>query len=204
MVTSGVLTKTIATATGLGSTVALVVRQLREHGLLTTGARGVNAPPMTPLDAARVLIALLVTDSPLDAVKAVESFGSLVRVNFPPREYQGLHGIDDTIDGGKTATFEGALAAVIRWLSWRPRDSGETKVGVSVTINDLAAQIDLPWMRYQYAHKLLQVGANEGTHIETPFFDLRAAYRQSKIRIRREFTEEVLLPVVEDFREEGE
>ena len=65
---------------------------------------------MTPLDAARVLIALLVTDSPLDAVKAVQTFGPLVRINFSPREYhQGLHGIDNTIDGSETATFEGAL-----------------------------------------------------------------------------------------------
>lgn len=52
-------------------------RFLKEGGLLTTGARGVNAPNMTPMDAARVTIALLSTDSPGQAVERVKRFGSL-------------------------------------------------------------------------------------------------------------------------------
>jgi hypothetical protein len=50
---------------------------LREAGLLTTGARGVNAPEMKPLDAARLLIGLMVTDKPSLAVAAVSDFGKL-------------------------------------------------------------------------------------------------------------------------------
>lgn len=52
-------------------------RFLKEGGLLTTGARGVNAPHMTPLDAARVAIALLSTDAPGQAVERVKRFGAL-------------------------------------------------------------------------------------------------------------------------------
>ena len=35
-------------------------RVLREAGMLTTGARGVNAPDATSLDAARLLIVMMV------------------------------------------------------------------------------------------------------------------------------------------------
>ncbi|MBU3028953.1 hypothetical protein [Paracoccus marinaquae] len=55
-------------------TVTLVARSLKEAGLLTTGARGVNAPNMIPLDAARMTIALLSTDSPAKMVEAVERY----------------------------------------------------------------------------------------------------------------------------------
>lgn len=52
-------------------------RFLREGGLITTGARGVNAPDMTPLDAARMVIALLACDIPKQAVDRVQQFGRM-------------------------------------------------------------------------------------------------------------------------------
>ncbi|MCG7630659.1 hypothetical protein MHM88_22900 [Epibacterium sp. MM17-32] len=58
-------------------TVRLYVRELNKAGLLTTGAHGVNAPDMTPLDAARVTIAILGTDKPTHAAQAVETYGNL-------------------------------------------------------------------------------------------------------------------------------
>lgn len=58
-------------------TVRLFVRELNKAGLLTTGAHGVNAPNMTPLDAARVTIAILGTDKPTQASQAVETYGNL-------------------------------------------------------------------------------------------------------------------------------
>ncbi len=58
-------------------TVRLFVRELNKAGLLTTGAHGVNAPDMTPLDAARVTIAILGTDKPTHAAQAVETYGNL-------------------------------------------------------------------------------------------------------------------------------
>lgn len=58
-------------------TVVVFTRALKEAELITTGARGVNAPDMTPLDAARVTIALLATDKPTRAAEMVRRFGSL-------------------------------------------------------------------------------------------------------------------------------
>ena len=56
-------------------TVALFVRHLKEAGLLTTGARGVNAPEMTTRDMARMVVALLATDRPNEAVAMVRRYG---------------------------------------------------------------------------------------------------------------------------------
>lgn len=51
-------------------------RILREAGLLTSGARGVNAPSATALDAARLLIAMMLRAKKDDAATAVQLFGS--------------------------------------------------------------------------------------------------------------------------------
>lgn len=48
-------------------TVAMFARNLKSAGLLTTGARGVNAPEMTMLDFTRMLITVCATDRPGDA-----------------------------------------------------------------------------------------------------------------------------------------
>lgn len=58
-------------------TATVYARALKEAGLMTTGARGVNAPDMTPLDAARMTIALLACDGPSQAVDRVKRFGKL-------------------------------------------------------------------------------------------------------------------------------
>lgn len=52
-------------------------RFLREGGLITTGARGVNAPDMTTLDAARMVVALLACDTPKQGVDRVKQFGQM-------------------------------------------------------------------------------------------------------------------------------
>ena len=48
-------------------TVALFARNLKEAGLLTSGARGVNAPEMTVQDLTRMVISLCATDRPSEA-----------------------------------------------------------------------------------------------------------------------------------------
>jgi len=58
-------------------TMVTYTRFMKQAGLLTTGARGVNAPHMTPLDAARVTIALLASDTPGQVVDRVKRFGSI-------------------------------------------------------------------------------------------------------------------------------
>ena len=50
-------------------TVKLFARELKQAGLLTAGKGGRGAPEMTVLDAARLVIALLATDKPADAVE---------------------------------------------------------------------------------------------------------------------------------------
>ena len=75
---SSAFIKMIANTYGVPEkTVSVQARSLKEAGLLTTGARGVNAPDMTPLDAARMTIAVLATDSPAQTVERVERFGAL-------------------------------------------------------------------------------------------------------------------------------
>lgn len=56
-------------------TVKEFARILKANGLLSTGARGVNAPHMTALDAARMTLALLGTERPSQAAEAVRKFG---------------------------------------------------------------------------------------------------------------------------------
>jgi len=68
------------------ATVSGAFRGLRESGLMTSGARGVNAPDMTDLDAARMLIAMLVNERPAYAERSVRDFGQLVCINFHPAE----------------------------------------------------------------------------------------------------------------------
>lgn len=97
-------------------TVAIYVRELLNAGLLTTGARGVNAPHMLPLDAARVILALLATDRPSQAVDAVKRYGAM-RANA------------DQASGDMAAlladnpTFEQVL---VRILAYEPGEGPET------------------------------------------------------------------------------
>lgn len=55
-------------------TVAVYIRFLKAAGLLTSGARGVNAPDMTRVDLARILIALCATDRPSEAVSLTNRY----------------------------------------------------------------------------------------------------------------------------------
>lgn len=57
--------------------VIVYTRMLKEAGLLTSGKGGRAAPDMTPLDAARLTIALLACDGPGQAVERVKRFGSI-------------------------------------------------------------------------------------------------------------------------------
>ena len=62
-------------------TVTVYARLLKEAGLLTTGARGRNAPDMIALDASRMTLAILTTDSPSQCVERVRRFG---RIKYSP------------------------------------------------------------------------------------------------------------------------
>lgn len=66
------------------SSVAAVARVMREAGWLTTGARGVNAPEMTHVDAARMTLALLSGEPPSKVVEEFEFLRSLEAITPPP------------------------------------------------------------------------------------------------------------------------
>ena len=65
------------------SSVAAVARVMREAGWLTSGARGINAPEMTSLDAARLTLALLSGQPPGKVVEEFEFLRGL-EANTPP------------------------------------------------------------------------------------------------------------------------
>lgn len=75
---SGPFINLVAEAYGIeAKTVRVYARALKEAGLFTSGARGVNAPHITPLDSARITIAILTTPSPVsgpDAVRRYENY----------------------------------------------------------------------------------------------------------------------------------
>jgi hypothetical protein len=147
--------KVIAEATGVPSaTVMLVFRELNEAALTTkTGARGISAPDLVPLDAARMVIALLSVDRPMLAVSAVRDFGSLPLTGsrkLKPAPSQALINLDLT----EGTTFEAAISKVIEILaasafatSWR-----EPFLTVSVTPNDMAATIECEGTAYKFSN----------------------------------------------------
>lgn len=88
-------------------TLVVYARFLREAGLLTTGARGVNAPNMLPLDAARLTIALLATESPARAVESVKRFAPMT-INLA----DSTRSLNVDILGGADVTFERVLVRI--------------------------------------------------------------------------------------------
>jgi hypothetical protein len=225
MATVGVMTRTIAQATGVPErTVAMVVRELRTTGLLTTGARGVNAPAMTPLDAARVLIALLVSDRPVDAPKIVKDFGQLkCPYHWPERKSLLLQGVD--LPGGHL--FEEGLAAIIKAIADMPErhlwalDPQAVRLAtqrgydaihppyivVCAELNDFSCFIrfdEPPTYRYfsQNMENILQKIRDMSKFDEADleqFNRTRVRYLKSEIQVRREFDAKILVLISADF-----
>lgn len=110
MVKSGGFIVGVASALGLpDATVSGAFRVLRESGLMTSGARGVNAPDMTDLDAARMLIAMLVNERPAYAESGVRDFGQLICTDYRPADGSNLP--EDSQEEFERATVDFTLAA---------------------------------------------------------------------------------------------
>ena len=95
------------------------MRNLREKKLLTTGARGVNAPDLTCLDAARVLIAHIVDGNPGKAApRIVDKFGPLPWSNPGAcedlSEYEPPFTLGALVPDQPKNTFEHCVAGLIR------------------------------------------------------------------------------------------
>ncbi|ESY21418.1 hypothetical protein [Mesorhizobium sp. LNJC394B00] len=119
-------------------------RVLRDAGLLTTGARGINAPELVPLDAARMLIAALVTDKPSLAPLAVVEFGNLPAADamLSARSEEG------EIFAGWTdkMTFEQALAFLIEAASTAPPEHRQILTrNIQVTCDPTEMKATLSW-----------------------------------------------------------
>ena len=69
-------------------TVTLYARFMKEAGLITSGARGVNAPHMHPRDAVRLTIALLATGTAAHAVRMYQRFAGMT---YQPDRSPGPH-----------------------------------------------------------------------------------------------------------------
>lgn len=98
------------------NTVTDYARRLKEAGLLSTGARGVNAPEMTPLDAARLLLALLTTSSAAQCVERVKRFGQIEYKSHPQQgrlPWKEFTSPSDVLPGLEGKNLEEAIAFLI-------------------------------------------------------------------------------------------
>lgn len=103
-------------------TVVVYARLLKEAGLLTTGARGRNAPDMTPLDAARITIAVLASNGPAQCVERVRRFGQL---KYAPDRWPSRRGWEAMQEDRFSELFKGyTLEAVLAHLFSLPATMG--------------------------------------------------------------------------------
>lgn len=107
------------------ATVITYARRLKEAGMLTTGARGRHAPEMTPMDAARVTIAILTSDGPVHCVERVRLFG---QIKYSPN-FKRIYRWHETIQPDHfTSLFEGeTLEEVLAYMFGLPATLGIEK-----------------------------------------------------------------------------
>jgi len=102
----------LSTATAEKS-VTVIARWLREDGLLSQKGRGRGAAQATPLDAARLLIALMVGGKIRNAPQAVRDYGQLVHSGHLPGAGDKRLSLENLCGLPDGHTFEEGLAALI-------------------------------------------------------------------------------------------
>lgn len=147
------------------SAVRITMRNIREAGMLTSGARGVNAPDMTYLDAARVLIAQIADDNPgRRAPDYINDLGALPWANRGFEDLDEPFKISGLLPDADTSTFELALAELIRVFAECQNDPAFHEAGtrfrdgrfqkpqcrVEVFPRDFGARISMGRMLYDY------------------------------------------------------
>lgn len=104
------------------SSVRVYARALKEAGLMSSGARGVNGAHMTPLDAARLVIALLATDKPAECVERVQRFG---QIKYSPSFRRTIRGYVTIQPDEFAKLFEGeTFEEVLAYLFGQPTRLG--------------------------------------------------------------------------------
>lgn len=147
--------------------ITLVARHLREAGLLSQKGRGRGAAHATPLDAARLCIALMVNGKLKEAPQAVRDFGRLRCTSIEisqPHPYSGLD-LQSLCGIGDEHCFEEGFAGLIGiWSNERAMAEIEALRGpngywptMDAEIRDemLSASVRLAATRYSYVHEAL-------------------------------------------------
>jgi hypothetical protein len=209
-------------------TIAVVSRHLREAGLLSQRGRGRGAAKATPLDAARLCIALMVGGKAKNAPTAVTDFGALetleTRVRDAGREFEDLT-LERAAGLQPVHSLEIALAALIdvwrnedilaRLRQFAPPEARRRSVEAVLNVSEVSGYIAFGAARYIYgdaglarAYHILRRG---GTPPGDPFEVAKEPYRRmmqyfSGIRTSRGVTGDELRTlgeVVADLREPG-
>jgi hypothetical protein len=144
MATPGELVETVADALRVSEvTVGVYYRNLREAGLVTKSGRGRSAPSLSYLDASRLVIALMVSESAIHAAREARKYGRLplTHLDRPPLDlvYPGL-----SIERFSKLNFESAVEYILEIVSASDDEhpiSDEMQPLVISARSDLTAQI---------------------------------------------------------------
>lgn len=115
MATPAQLMHAISSLTGVPlPTIVVIDRELLEGNLRTKGGRGLSAAQMTPLDAARILTAVLASAQANTSVEAVERYAK-TRLDGAQSNYKAFFTtkLDDLASLPERHSFVDALAALI-------------------------------------------------------------------------------------------
>jgi hypothetical protein len=188
------------------------VRVLREAGLLTTGARGVNAPAVTVLDAATILLALLVAPRAIDAAGAVRECEGLsptipTKSSIPEASiYPFAEGEEDS------RNFLEAIALLIDLLSKAPNANEDQAAfaRVSFDSNTFAGEIETSAVQLSYRGlgELASANRRAGTKLTAKGEELarewektRDKYQKPRLTTKRTLQFAALLDVAQMFAE---
>lgn len=183
----------IANATGFSSkTIRVAFRSLREAGLMTTGARGVNAPDMVSLDAARLLIWALVSDRPADAPQIVGDFAGLT---LQAEQLEGSHFDSFRADVPgffEPHSFETGIEMLLDLLTAEGEaDQAIEDCAVEIRSSELIGIIEINDFAFAYALNFDHGAQDDLRTANSGFFDKKNEYQRRIKQTRRVEVEEI-------------